>query len=123
MRKITCRIEEYAGLLAQSQEELDTQKASIEQNKQEIMAIKVQNQSEAKMFRVEVSSVQANLASSKAGSQLLKRKSQLQTKKEGTDTQPLVRYRLRHLLLKNKERTKIIDSYRKTMEAIWKSFE
>jgi hypothetical protein len=43
MRKITCRIEEYAGLLAQSQEELDTQKASIEQNKQEIMAIKVQN--------------------------------------------------------------------------------
>lgn len=82
----------------------------------------MQNESEAKMFREEVSSVQANLANSKAGSQSLKRKSELDSTNEATDTQPLVRYRLRHLLTKNKERVKIIDSYRKTMEAIWKSF-
>lgn len=47
----------------------------------------------------------------------------MDSKNEGTDTQPLVRYRLRHLLTKNKERVKIIDSYRKTMQAIWKSFQ
>ena len=75
------------------------------------------------MFRGEVSSVQLNLAGSKSGSQVLKRKSEAETKKECTDTQPLVKHRLRNLLLRNKERVKIIDTYRKTMEAICKSFE
>jgi len=44
-------------------------------------------------------------------------------KTEATDTQPLIRYRLRHLLAKNKEKVKIIENYQKTMEAIRKSFE
>jgi len=39
-----------------------------------------------------------------------------------TDTLPLVRYRMRHLIAKNKERVKVIENYRKTMEAITKGF-
>ena len=63
------------------------------------------------------------MGSSKAGNHVLKRRIENEAKNEGTDTLPLVRYRLRHLIAKNREKVKVIESYRKTMEAIWKSFE
>jgi hypothetical protein len=47
----------------------------------------------------------------------------MEQKKEATDTQPLVKYRLRQLINQNKERIRIMENYRKTMSAIWKSFE
>lgn len=42
---------------------------------------------------------------------------------EGSDSQPLVKYRLKSLLHKNKERIKVADQYKKNMEMIAKSFE
>ena len=47
----------------------------------------------------------------------------MEQKNEATDTQPLVKYRLRQLITQNKERVRIIENYRKAMTAIWKSFE
>lgn len=47
----------------------------------------------------------------------------MEQKNEATDTQPLVRYRLRQILAKNKERIRIIENYRKSMSAIWQAFE
>ena len=46
----------------------------------------------------------------------------MEQKNEATDTQPLVKYRLRQLITQNKERVRIIENYRKAMTAIWKSF-
>lgn len=47
----------------------------------------------------------------------------MEQKNEATDTQPLVKHRLRQLITQNKERVRIIENYRKTMTAIWKGFE
>lgn len=102
MKKITSRIEEYSELLGKELEEIERKKQVIGQTRQEIISIKMQNESQAKLFRSEVGSVQANLAASKSGSQILKRKSEIEQKTEGVDTQPLVRYRLRHLIMRNK---------------------
>ena len=44
-------------------------------------------------------------------------------KNETTDNQPLVRLRLKNLLIKNKEKVKVIDQYKKTMSVIQQSFE
>lgn len=54
---------------------------------------------------------------------LFKRKSEAEQKNEATDTQPLVKFRLRQLINQNKERVRIVENYKKTMAAIWKSFE
>ena len=53
----------------------------------------------------------------------MKRKSEIQEKHESTDNLPFVRYRLRHLIARNKQRVKVIENYRKTMETIWRGFE
>jgi hypothetical protein len=47
----------------------------------------------------------------------------MEQKNEATDTQPLVKYRLRQLINQNKEKIRIVENYRKSMTAIWKSFE
>ena len=42
---------------------------------------------------------------------------------ETSDSQPLVKNRLRNILLRNKEKIKICDSYRRNMEKIQENFE
>ena len=53
----------------------------------------------------------------------MKKKSEVEVKPENIDTQPLVKLKLKNLINKNKEKIKIMDSYKKNMNAIWKSFE
>ena len=54
------------------------------------------------MFREEISDVRGNLGLGLGGIHMLKRKSKAEKKNEATDTQPLLRYRLKNLLAKNK---------------------
>lgn len=123
MRRLTLRLADHHSLIAQKQEEIASKKEHIQLAKQDILKLKMQNEGEAKEFREEVTGIKGNLRGSKSKNYLFKRKSEMDQKNEATDTQPLVRYRLRVLIGKNKERMRIIENYRKTMTAIWKSFE
>ena len=57
-----------------------------------------------------------------SGYPLMKKRNEVEQKNESTDNLPFVRYRLRHLIAKNKEKVKVIENYKKTMEAIWRGF-
>ena len=57
------------------------------------------------------------------GNPLIKKRNETEPKNESTDNLPFVRYRLRHLIVRNKEKVKVIENYKKTMEAIWRGFE
>jgi len=59
---------------------------------------------------------------SMSGYPLMKKRNEVEQKNESTDNLPFVRYRLRHLIAKNKEKVKVIENYKKTMEAIWRGF-
>ena len=75
------------------------------------------------MFRGEVGNTKDSLVNSKTVNTLMKHRGEIDPKDECTDTLPVVRLRMRQLIVKNKERVKVIDSYRKTMEAIRNGFE
>jgi hypothetical protein len=108
--------------VAGKQGEIQQKKERFVANKQQILRLKAENENEAKDFREEVGVGRGNLELSRSG-HLFKRKSEMEQKNEATDTQPLVKYRLRQLITQNKERVRIVENYRKTMAAIWKSFE
>jgi chromosome segregation ATPase len=102
MRRLTLRLADHQTLIAQKQEEITSKKEHIQLAKQDILKLKMQNEGEAKEFREEVTGIKGNLRGSKSKNYLFKRKSEMDQKNEATDTQPLVRYRLRVLISKNK---------------------
>ena len=82
----------------------------------------MKNDLEMKTFRKDVNEIKGTIVEKKEKGSL-KKKSEVEVKSENIDTQPLVKLRLKNLISKNKEKIKIIDSYKKNMNAIWKSFE
>ena len=80
MGKITSQIEEYSYLVVEEQARAAKRKAFIEQDKQGIISIKNQNESEAQMFKDEVTSTKDNLGNSKAPSTLLKHRGEMEPK-------------------------------------------
>jgi hypothetical protein len=70
-----------------------------------------------------VTVIQGSLSGGKSRSYLFKRRSEFDPKGDATDTQPLVKYRLKNLINSNKEKLKIVENYKKGMHAIWQSFE
>lgn len=67
--------------------------------------------------------IQGSLNAGKSRSYLFKRRSEFDPNGDTTDTQPLVKYRLKNLINSNKEKLRIVESYKKGMHAIWQSFE
>jgi hypothetical protein len=70
-----------------------------------------------------VTIIQGSLGGSKSRSYLFKRRSEFDHKSDATDTQPLVKYRLKKLINSNKEKLRIVENYRRGMHSIWQSFE